>query len=54
MTNVGEQAFHNFQASATKELNKFLSGMEYDSYKAAADLILDSIHSGGRLHITGI
>ena len=39
---------------ASRELERFISGMDPEDYEAAAGLIWDSQAKGGRVHITGI
>lgn len=48
------QAMDTFVASAVEQLQSFAEKMDRNAIKAAAELIVQSQSSGGRIHITGI
>lgn len=43
-----------FLDSSRTEFNEFIGTIDYDNYRAAADLIISSQENGGRIHVTGI
>lgn len=49
-----KQAVDRFLASARKEFGAFSAGLNGSSYDHAAEIILNTQKSGGRIHITGI
>ncbi len=49
-----KQALEAFKRSARQEVDRFIDGMDYESFLPAAELILQAQQRGNRVHITGI
>lgn len=49
-----QEAFEAFKKISAEETQKFIAGMDYAQYAAAADVILDAESRHNRIHITGI
>lgn len=47
-------ALEAFKRSARQEVDRFIDGMDYESFLPAAELILQAQQRGNRVHITGI
>lgn len=48
------EILNNYFNTVSEETASFISSVDVDAYKAAAQLIWDSQEKGGRIHITGI
>lgn len=49
-----QDAFKVFIDTSKKEIDKFLSNIDYEAVKKAGDMIIDAKKHGNRLHVSGI